>query len=312
MRPGQNTDARQNPLSRSRSCPGHAALILFRRMNAQRYLLLLLFLAGVFVPLNGQSSEMTVTEPEPLPTVQLSPKIDSGSSSKPTGEPAGDPLEGLTIALDIGHTKESPGAYSARGRSEFYFNQDIVEKLAPILRRLGARPRIINPGGASISLSARTAKARQMKADIFVSIHHDSVNREYKETWDVNGQMQEYSDRFSGFSVFFSSRNPMRGRSEKLAESIGESMLESGFKPTLHHAEKIEGENRPIIRKDIGLYEYTDLIVLKTARMPAALVECGVIVHRKEEAALRTPATQERISNAIADGIVRYWTRYGK
>ncbi len=301
-------------------------------MNAHRYLICL---AGVIVPLLAPSPEMIVTEFEPanplfsgwldreqqspvstvfqpLPTAEAIPNVELARLSQPAGDPAVGPLDGLTIALDIGHTKKSPGAYSARGRGEFFFNQDIVEKLAPVLRRLGAKAHIINPDGAPISLMARVTKARDSKADLFVSIHHDSVNQMYKRRWVVGGKMNEYSDRFSGFSVFFSAKNPKPGLSEKLAESIGESMLQEGFKPTMHHAEKIKGENRPIIRKDIGLYEYTDLIVLKMARIPAALVECGVIVHRKEEAWLRERATQNKITNAIADGIVRYWTYYGK
>ncbi len=258
-------------------------------MNAPRHLLRL---GGVFVLFLSLSLIMRV--------------------SNLAGEHALASLDNLTIALDIGHTTKSPGAYSARGRGEFYFNQEIVEQLAPILKQLGATVHIINPAGAPISLYARTAKARKLKADLFVSIHHDSVNQRYKQKWRVGGKPREYSDRYSGFSIFFSSKNPMPRRSKELAESIGESMLQSGFKPTLHHAEKIEGENRPLIRKDIGLYEYTDLIVLKTARTPAALVECGVIVHREEETALRQPATHLRISKAIAGGIVRYWRGYGK
>ena len=41
--------------------------------------------------------------------------------------------------------------------------------------------------------------------------------------------------------------------------------------------------------------------------MPAALVECGVIVNREQDLLLRHPAMQKIIASAIADGIDQYF-----
>jgi N-acetylmuramoyl-L-alanine amidase len=46
--------------------------------------------------------------------------------------------------------------------------------------------------------------------------------------------------------------------------------------------------------------------VLKTAAMPAALLECGVIVNRNEEASLQTPEIQRRIADAAAEAIMQF------
>jgi hypothetical protein len=61
------------------------------------------------------------------------------------------------------------------------------------------------------------------------------------------------------------------------ARSIGRFNLESkaGFAPTLHHVAR---DSRTIINNERGIYAFDDLVVLKTARMPAVLLECGVIV----------------------------------
>ena len=56
---------------------------------------------------------------------------------------------------------------------------------------------------------------------------------------------------------------------------MGSALIESGLKPALHHAEPIKGENRPLLDEHTGVYEYTDLVVLKAAEMPAILLECG-------------------------------------
>ena len=39
--------------------------------------------------------------------------------------------------------------------------------------------------------------------------------------------------------------------------------------PTFHHAEPIKGENRELVNRDLGIYRFDDLIVLKSAATPA-------------------------------------------
>ena len=165
---------------------------------------------------------------------------------------------------------------------------------------------IINPQGKSISLAERTRQAANKRATLFLSIHHDSVQRRYVKEWKVDGKTHLYSDKFSGFSVFVSRKNRKFAQSLQFARLLGEAMIARGFSPTLHHAEKIPGEGRNLIDKDLGLYEFEDLIVLKTAAMPAVLLECGVIVNRSEEASLQTPEIQQRIADAATEAIIKF------
>jgi hypothetical protein len=68
-------------------------------------------------------------------------------------------------------------------------------------------------------------------------------------------------------------------------ELHGQALLTAGSTPTLHH---IQQEHRPIVDPTKGVYAFDDLIVLKGAKMPAALLECGVIVKRVDEQQLNT------------------------
>jgi N-acetylmuramoyl-L-alanine amidase len=122
----------------------------------------------------------------------------------------------------------------------------------------------------------------------------------------VNGKRQLYSDKFQGFSVFFSRKNPRSAQSHQLARLLGASMVAKGFSPSLHHAEETPGEGRNLLEKDLGLYEFSDLVVLKTAAMPAVLLECGIIVNRNEEALLRTTEIQDRIVDAATEAIIQF------
>jgi N-acetylmuramoyl-L-alanine amidase len=79
--------------------------------------------------------------------------------------------------------------------------------------------------------------------------------------------------------------------------------------PSLYHADPIPGENKPFADKRNGVHYYDNLIVLKTARSPAVLLEAGVIVNRDEELRMRSAETQRLVGGAVARGLARCLAR---
>lgn len=211
------------------------------------------------------------------------------------------------IAIDIGHTLKNHGSTSARGVGEFHFNQMIAMQLRAKLKEHGyPNTLLINPEGKEIALNDRTQFAHDHQADVFISIHHDSMQRQFLKTWNYNGKEYLHGDKFKGFSLFISQQTEHKDKNLLLAHAIGNSMLASELVPTLHHAMPIEGENRKLLDEDKGIYEFPELAVLRTAKMPAILVECGIIVNKDEELLLRNKDYQEKITAAIAKGIREY------
>jgi N-acetylmuramoyl-L-alanine amidase len=213
------------------------------------------------------------------------------------------------VALDIGHTPAHPGAISATGIPEFRFNKEVVEKISVALAATDTIEPFIVTSPNPLTLLERTRIAAANRAELFVAIHHDSVQDKYLHAWEVDGKKQHYCDDFSGYSVFFSRRNPQPENSFELARLLGRQMATEGFKFARHHAEPIRGENREIVDEEAGVYRFDNLIVLRTAPMPAALLECGVILNRIEEKSLRTSVRQEKIANAVAMAIVEYFAK---
>jgi N-acetylmuramoyl-L-alanine amidase len=206
-----------------------------------------------------------------------------------------------TIALDVGHYQEKPGATSARGRPEFEFNLDLTHEIEVALRARGHTAQIIGADGAMRSLWRRARAAEG--TDLFVSVHHDSTRGKFQATWAYEGVEQRYSDRFAGFSLFVSRENPAWRQGMHCASAIGAALLRAGFKPSLYHADPVVGENRPFADKANGVHYFDHLAVLRRAAMPALLFEAGVIVNRDEEMRMRDSAVRERIAAGVADGI---------
>jgi len=208
------------------------------------------------------------------------------------------PAVGRTIALDVGHSSAHPGATSARGVPEFVFNQALAVAVREALLKRGFHVRMIGAQGDMNDLKGRTRAA--VGADFFLSLHHDSVQPQYLESWVHTGVLRRFSDRFAGFSLFVSRANPQPLASLACASQLGTALRQAGFMPSAHHAEPIPGENRPFADRPNGVHYFDELVVLKTATQPALLLEAGVIVHRAEELALQQPATRAAMATAIA------------
>lgn len=213
----------------------------------------------------------------------------------------------FTIAIDVGHTKTHFGTVSARGITEYEFNKDMANVLLKkILMKKGLNAFIINPEGDKISLKERTQIALEKNADLFISLHHDSVQPKYLSYWNYNKKKNHYSDNFSGYSIFISKINIHSDKSYKFATFLGEQFKDGGFVPTLHHAEKIKGENRKLLDNINGIYEFNDLVVLKSAKIPAVLLECGIIVNRMDELLINSNGYKEEFTDRIVNAILEY------
>ncbi|AXI03689.1 N-acetylmuramoyl-L-alanine amidase family protein [Aquirhabdus parva] len=203
------------------------------------------------------------------------------------------PAHAALVIVDTGHTPEHPGATAASGRAEYRYNLDMTDALAADLIRANERVVRISADGKEIALPDRAI--HNPAADVFVSIHHDSILK----AWMDAGRVRE----FSGYSIFVSTKNPKYAESVRCAQAIGQQMLKSGQKPSLYHATPIAGENRPFIDRRLGVHRYDDLIVLKTAPMPSVLVEIGVIANPDDEIRVSQPETIKRVAHAISTGI---------
>jgi N-acetylmuramoyl-L-alanine amidase len=214
------------------------------------------------------------------------------------------------IAIDVGHSPNNPGATSASGIGEFIFNKKIATLLHKVLNEEEfADSFLLGDGTFDLKLKERAIIAQQQGADLLLSIHHDSVQPHYLKSYEKDKRKYRYSDKFSGFSLFFSEDNGDSQTSKSLAESIGQSLIESGIKPSHHHAEPIPGENRDLVDPLRGIYRFDELVILRTARIPAVLIECGIIVNRAEEKRLQTTGFQRQLVDAIVVGLKRFMAR---
>ena len=215
------------------------------------------------------------------------------------------------VVVDVGHTAEKPGARSARGVGEYDFNLHLAKLIEQDLVAAGFAKTVlmITAGAAQASLYKRVERANHLPADLFLSIHHNSVPNRFLEKWEYEGEQRGYSDRFKGHSLFVSIDNGDYKGSLLFGKLLGNQLKDRGLVYTPHYTEKFMGSRRRVlVDPEAGVYRYDQLIVLKSTRMPAVLLEAGSIINRDEELLVATPEHQALISAAVTDAVKAFCT----
>lgn len=204
-------------------------------------------------------------------------------------------IYGINLVLDIGHTPKKNGATSSTCEKEYKYNQELALYIIEQLK---------NENNLNVSLSSKynnqelTFQERydsSIDKDLFISIHHDSVQKQFIK-YIKNCPTTDYAE---GFSIFISKKNIEYEKSLEYAKSFAKELVAQGLSPSLHHAEKIEGENRELIDDKLGIYLFDDLKVLKNANSAAFLFEAGVIVNPVDENKVKTKVFKDKIMKAM-------------
>jgi len=213
------------------------------------------------------------------------------------------------LVVDVGHTRKSDGALSARNVPEYDFNLRLATRLVEKLKSEGfERTRLmITEGRARPSLIKRVATANGSNADLFLSVHHDSVPDKFMENWDFEGKKSKFSDRFAGWGLFVSHDNADFEASFAFARMIGKRMKANGYKFADQYSMPIMGKYRhDLLDRAAGVYRYDNLVVLMRTRMPAVLLEAGSIINRDEELEVASTERQDKTIGAVTDALKEY------
>ena len=221
----------------------------------------------------------------------------------------------ITVAIDPGHGGEDPGAISQRGTHEKNITLAIAKKLkAKIDKEPNMRAALTREGDYFISLPMRLVKARQLNADLFVSVHADAFIKPHAR----------------GSSVFaLSERGATSAAARWLAKKENDADLIGGvnldikdpyLKQTLLDLSQTATINDSLklgreVLSEIGdinhlhksSVEQAGFAVLKSPDIPSILVETAFISNPDEERKLKDTAYQDKLADAILAGIKRYF-----
>jgi N-acetylmuramoyl-L-alanine amidase len=224
----------------------------------------------------------------------------------PTKPAAVCPRSAFRVVIDVGHTVGVPGALSARGVPEYAFNLQLANDIKRALVDAGFDKTVvlITTAPPPRGLVERAVRASAMRADLLLSIHHDSVPDNLLEKWEYEGHASHFSDRFQGYSIFVSRDNGDRSGSLGFGRLLGKELQAHGLGYTPHYTLALMGRHRhELVDAEAGVYWFDQLVVLRRTRIPAVLFEAGSIINRQEEAEMASPERRSLISAAAAAAV---------
>jgi N-acetylmuramoyl-L-alanine amidase len=240
----------------------------------------------------------------PAPKPAQKPAQKPASVAKPAA--AACHPENFRVVVDVGHTVAVPGAMSARGVTEYSFNLALAQDAKQALVDAGFTRTVllITDKAPPKGLITRAVAANSLPADLFLSIHHDSVPDNLLQTWQYEGQDNHYNDDYPGYALFISNENGDRAGSLLFGNFLGKELQARGLHFTPHYTLALMGQRRRELLDPLaGVYRYDALIVLRMTRMPALLLEAGSIVNRQEELDLGTAERRASTSAGIVAAV---------
>ncbi len=253
--------------------------------------------------------------PASAPVAEIPPDQFAGNADGKAAAPQPEPqARTLVIAIDAGHGGEDPGARGSRGSHEKDITLAIARRLCALVNDTpNMHGLLIRDGDYFIPLGGRVAKARQAKADLFVSIHADAFIRP-----DAHGSsvfaLSEHGATSSAARWLAKKENEadliggvnIAVKDPYLARTLLDLSQTATITDSLRLAKQVLGELNDINDLHSGHVDQAGFAVLKSPDIPSILVETAFISNPSEETRLNDKSYQLKLANAILDGIKRY------
>lgn len=223
----------------------------------------------------------------------------------------------ITIALDPGHGGEDPGASGRAGNRE----KDVVLAIAKRLKeKLEGQPNIrvllTRDADYFVPLQTRVQKARNVQADLFVSIHADA----FIESSARGSSVFVLSDKGASSTAARWLANKensadliggvnLKNHDKQLASVLLDLSTTAQINDSLKLGKVVLNELGGINRLHKGSVEQAGFAVLKAPDIPSILIETAFISNPEEEARLTDDNYQDDLANAILKGIKRYFAK---
>lgn len=251
-------------------------------------------------------------------TPKAEPKQEAQAPAK-AAPPAPKPRAGRKpiVVIDAGHGGHDPGAVANKIR-EKDINLRAATQLAKILKEKGVDARLTRSTDVYLKLAERTAFANKNNADVFISLHCNS--------------MPKGKSGVAGFEIYIMA---LPSDKDAMNLAIVENREISGDAHSAAEIQKADKKTQ-LLLKILGDMQQNDKIgasteltevlhanakksglpmrkvaqapffVLRGAGMPAVLVEMGYLTNAAEAKRLNTAAYREKMCRSLAEGIITF------
>ncbi len=270
-----------------------------------------------FVPVMGQpvvkleAPKVAITE-RPVP---MTTKLEDVRPQPVRQTPSGP----LVVVLDAGHGGKDPGAHARDGTREKDVTLATAKAVRDELRSRGYTAYLTRDTDIFIPLRERVNIARKYKADLFISIHADSVasGNSNAQGASVYTLSNVASDKETAALAARENRADIIGGIDLSHEDkdVADILIDLAMRDTMNQGKKLA--NTLVAEFETGglrmrnpAHRSAGFAVLKAADIPSILLEIGYLSNPDEARNLVSRSHQARLASEIADTVADYASRH--
>jgi N-acetylmuramoyl-L-alanine amidase len=222
-----------------------------------------------------------------------------------------------TVVIDPGHGGEDPGAIGRRGSREKDVTLNISKRLKALIdAEPNMRAMLTRDGDYALQLGTRVQKAKDVRADLFVSIHADSFVRAHARGSSVfalsdrraTSEMARSLAKNQNAADLIAGVN-LKGKDDHVRRTILDLSQTASIDHSLRLGNLVLARLGGVNTLHKPSVEQASFAVLTAHDVPSILVETAFISNPDEEKRLNDGAYQDRLAKAILDGIRDYFSK---
>lgn len=218
------------------------------------------------------------------------------------------------VVIDPGHGGVDPGAIGVSGTYE----KDVTLVVARDLKRaLEAtrryRVHLTRDRDVYIPLRERFQQAEQAGADIFISLHADSIGNRRLRGASVYSLSEQSSDKEAAALAAKENRSDIIAGVDltNQSDAVASFLISLRQRETMNDSAVFAGilidELKGEVKVLRNTHRFAGFAVLKSPDVPSVLVELGYLSNRQEEKVLRTASFRQRVGKAVLRAADQYF-----
>ena len=253
--------------------------------------------------------------PPPAAVMPAAPSIQAAVMTKPAVRVMEKPI---VIAVDAGHGGEDPGAHGPTGVLEKDVSLAIAKRLARMINdQPGMKAVLTRDGDYYVGLRERVQKARQVQADLFISVHCNALTRpdmhgtavyvlsprgatNEHNRWLAN--QENSADLVGGIDI--------QDKDHELAAVLIDLSQSATMEASFDLGSRMLSSLGQINNLQKDKVQQAGFVVLKAPDIPSVLVETAFITNPEEEKQLASSEYQQQMADSMLSGIQGYFQSY--
>lgn len=231
-------------------------------------------------------------------------------------EPADKNDRRKVIVLDPGHGGVDPGAIGPRGTFESRVTLAVARSIRKRLEATGKYiVKLTRDRDVYIPLRDRFDKAEAVRAELFISLHADSIENRKVRGASVYTLSEKASDKEAEALATKENRSDiiagvdLTRQSDTVASVLISLRQRHTMDESAHFARFMVDNLGRSIRLLRNTHRFAGFAVLKSPDVPSILVELGYLSNRDDEKMLKTKAFRKRVGQAILKAVDAFFAR---